>query len=454
MRDCGGTFEKVSEPSKPSAKTKAVAPKPMAKFKKSTSDEDIRNFFEKPKLTPKTTPKVVPSVQPAAGLASAFPPTSYPGLSSNPMAGLKSNASTGRRTNVIGFKDLGSSDEGSSDTKERRNTTNDMQGPGYNLTNDRRNDSAGANQSIDVDRQHLREVWSKRFDKNKTKTEGKESKKAEKVQQPSKRRRVSTDLVSWESYDDDVMVAGVDVPVIQISDTDSDNEDESKQPPKSKAPISSQERTINIKREVMEDESMYSDDDIFMIDDEYDDGAGGTDELSAAAELADQSIIDDLFGEDTLLQEFQRENDVVPCSSRYQHDEANDITTCPICFEKMRRSEFANHLEGCSIIVRVKPPTVGKSVKSLPSTKSKAGSNSKYDILKQCGYSDAAIAALDLSSSSDAANARSEEDLTARQKRQKTLLKSTQECPRCGQELMGHQLEAHRKICKRKKIHS
>lgn len=456
VRDCGGTFEKVSEPAKPAAKPKAVAPKPMAKFKKTASDEDIRNFFEKPKLTPKTTPKVVPSLQPAAGLASAFPPTSYPGLSSNPMAGLKSSTNTGRRTNVIGFKDLGSSDEGSSDTNKRRNTTNEMQGPGYNLTNSRPNDIAGANQSIDVDRQHLRDVWSKRFDNNKTKTEDKESKKPEKVQQPTKRRRVSTDLVSWESYDDDVMVAGVDVPVIQISDTDSDYEDESKQPPpKSKPPISSMERTINIKREVMEDESMYSDDDIFMIDDEYDDGAGGTDELSVAAELADQSIIDDLFGEDTLLQEFQRENDVVPCSSRYQHDEANDITTCPICFEKMRRSEFANHLEGCSIIVRVKPPTMGKSVKSSNvSTKSKTGGNSKYDILKECGYSDADIAALDLSSSSDAANASTEDDRTPRQKRQSTLFKSTQECPRCGQDLMGHQLEAHRKICKRKKIHS
>lgn len=444
LRDCGGTFEKVSEPKKAAAKTKAVVPKPTAKLKKSASDEDIRNYFDKPKSTPKPLPRVLP----AAGLASAFPPTSYPGLSNNPMAGLKSNTTPGRRSNVVGFKDLGSSDEGNSDIKDRRTATNEMQGPGYNLTNGQRSHSAGPSQSIDVDRQHLREVWSKRFGNGTTKTES--VKKPENVQQPSKRRRVSTDLVSWESYDDDVMVADVDVPVIQISDS----EDEAEQRPRPVAPVSSQERTMNIKREVMEDESMYDDDEILMIDDEYDDRAAGTDEMSAAIELADQSIIDDLFGEDTLLNEFQRENDVVPCSSRYQHDEANDITTCPICFEKMRRSEFANHLEGCSIIIRVKPPTMGKNVKSVPPAKRKTGGNSQYDILKKCGYSDADIAALDLSPSSESANTSVEEDRrTPRQIRQSNLFKTTQECPKCGQELLGHQLEAHRKICKRKKKH-
>ncbi|KAH8398040.1 hypothetical protein KR222_011363, partial [Zaprionus bogoriensis] len=475
QRDCGGTFEKVSEPAKPAkpaAKTKAiVATKPTAKLKKSTSDEDIRNFFEKPKAVPKKVPTIKSDPASATGasvaaaiggLASAFPPTSYPGVSSNPMAGLK-------RSNVVGFKDLGSSDEGTRDSKDTPQSR-EMQGQGYNLLNGSRSGSGSAStnssrQSADVDRQHLRDLWSKRFAGDKKETEAVKPKPEKKLQQPIKRRRVSTDLVNWESYDDDVMIADVEVAIIQISDSEDEATEQAqphqpnqrqKQPPAA-PPMSSQERTLNIKREVMEEESMYSDDDIFMIDDEYDDGAtDDTSELSAAIELADQSIIDDLFGEDTLLQEFQRENDVVPCSSRYQHDAANDITECPICFEKMKRSDFANHLEGCRIVIRVVPPSQGRAIhgstKSTSSGKRKAeGGGSKRSILKQCGYTDAEIAAIDLSSSGESPNSSLEESQTPRQVRQSMLHRQTVQCPKCGQNLLGHQLEAHRKLCKRKK---
>ncbi|XP_023166881.2 sprT-like domain-containing protein Spartan [Drosophila hydei] len=469
QRDCGGTFEKVSEPAKPAGKPmpKPKGPKYTTKFKNetTTSGDDIRNYFGKPR----PSVNLLPQVQPALGLPGAFPPTSYPGLSSNPLAGLKPRNGNKNLGNVVGLKDLvdlSSGDEDSKrDVKNKALIHPAMQGQGYSMTNSKANDSSScspAQQSDNVNRNHLREVWSKRFANDNRKTTEPQIKQ----ENSSKRRRVSDNMVSWESYDNDVMVRDMLEPVISISDSDDEIEPEVKLPtpnvPKKAPQLSSHERTINIKREVMEDETMYGDDEIFMIDDEYDDSVN---ELSAAAELADQSIIDDLFGEDTLLQEFQRENDVVPCSSRYQYDAGNDITSCPICFEKMKRSEFSNHLDGCSITIRVAPPTIRSSAqlpgdsnsinkpKWKPKANKRKAATSKRHILKSSGYSSSDIAALDLSSSSSSSDSAktSESDATPRQVRQRTLFKQTTECPKCGQELLGHQMEAHRKICKRSK---
>ncbi|TDG40622.1 hypothetical protein AWZ03_012957 [Drosophila navojoa] len=482
QRDCGGTFEKVSEPAKPAGSKsmpKPKGPKYTTKFKNetttTTAGDDIRNYFGKPK----PSVNLLPQVQPALGLPGAFPPTSYPGLSGNPFGGRGPSAGTKRRNNVVGFKDLidlSSADEDSKgDVKPTLPNQDEMQGKGYSMSNGSTDPAASpARFSDTVNLNHLREVWSKRFENNDQKKEKVKVKKEIKQEpepernNPSKRRRISENTGGWVSYDKDVMVCDVTEPVINISDSDDDV-----QPvPKVAAPavakttsqLSSQERTINIKREVMEDETLYGDDEIFMIDDEYDDTIS---ELSAAAELADQSIIDDIFGEDTLLQEFQRENDVVPCSSRYQYDAGNDITSCPICFEKMKRSEFSNHLDGCSITIRVPPPTIkpngplpgdSNSInkpknKHKPKVNRRQSATSKREILKSSGYSSADIAALELSSSSESSESprSSESDMTPRQMRQRSLYKQTTECPKCGQELLGHQMEAHRNICKRTK---
>jgi len=160
---------------------------------------------------------------------------------------------------------------------------------------------------------------------------------------------------------------------------------------------------------------------------------------------------------------------VQPSCSRYSSNVDNDIVSCPICFEKMKRTQLENHFEGCTITVRVEPPSFkpkggrpntsrdldSSASTSRPSTsrgpKKKSQSSSKQ-LLRNSGYTDKEIAELNLSSSSDSTTVLSSEDeLTPRQRRQRNLFKQTVCCPKCGQELMGHQLEAHRSLCQAKK---
>ena len=97
----------------------------------------------------------------------------------------------------------------------------------------------------------------------------------------------------------------------------------------------SDERQIAIRQEIIEDSLCLQDDEIILIDDEY------NDDLSVGAELADTSIIDEFFGDDTLLKEFKAENDARPSGSyrdseeRVKKNSAENIITCPICWHKL-----------------------------------------------------------------------------------------------------------------------
>ncbi|XP_043661189.1 DNA-dependent metalloprotease SPRTN [Drosophila teissieri] len=465
QRDCGGTFMKVGEPSKP------PKPESKAKAKKSTPavaapKDDIRNWFGQP-----AAKKVATGTALLGNLAKAVPPTSYPGLSSDPFAMPKTPTTATRPSgaNIKSFGDLNKSGEGSEQARSGSKATTEMNGQGYSLG------GSSAVEIIDItdapDPATLRQIRLERFNG----AASNKQQNSSETDNSKKRRRLSSDgeLISWESYDDDVMVRDVHVPVIDLSDSDSDGErpvkDEFKVPA-GRSTMSSQERTQNIKREVMEDELTFCEDDILLIDDEYDDEeAAANDSLTAATELADQSIIDDLFGEDTLLKEFQRENAVLPSGSNYANNVDNDIVSCPICFEKMKRTQLANHFEGCTITVRVEPPSfkpkngrasafkdldTSNSSSSRPSTSrgAKSKSTSSKQILRNSGYTDEEIAELNLSSSSDSTTLLSSEDeLTPRQRRQRNLYKQTVGCPKCGLELKGHQLEAHRSLCQSRK---
>ncbi|KAH8308472.1 hypothetical protein KR044_005448, partial [Drosophila immigrans] len=464
--DCGGVFEKMQSPTPtPAPSQDSKGSKASRGSKKSESKavdvaNDIRNYLKKPA-------SATPAILAAGGVAtSAFPPTSYPGLSSNPLATTPSVSVGNKRSNVRSFQDLNSSGE------ERPVPVNEMQGRGYSLGNT----NADKPTIRPTDRQKLRDHWSQRFPVSKPAEE----------QPPTKRARHTVqNTANWEAVDDDVMIRDEIKSTITISDTDDDDDGDVKP---AAATVGATKRTGNenismlIKREIMEDESSYNDDDILMIDDEFNDDTADAElnsSLTAASELADQSVIDDLFGEDTLLMEFQRENDVVPSGSRYQHDERNDIITCPICFDKMKRSDFDNHLDGCSIIIKVKPPSfkgktqlpisvVGKSKKTKARGKS---SSNQRQILKSSGYSSAEIDALNLSSSSESAaeqtprqrrqrqqqpsaivdlNSSSESnvELTPRQQRQRGLHSTLSQCPKCGRALEPYLVEAHRKCCK------
>ncbi|EDX16619.1 GD24499 [Drosophila simulans] len=224
--------------------------------------------------------------------------------------------------------------------------------------------------------------------------------------------------------------------------------------------IGSQERTHNIKRQVMEDELTLCEDDILLIDDEYDDEVAANDSLTDATELGNQSIIDDVFGADTLLKEFQRDNDVQPTCSSDANDVDNDIVSCPICFEKMKRTELSNHFDGCAIIVRLEPPSfkpnnrrprasfTSKDSSGSSTPRGQSTANSSTRILRSSGKTEKEIDKLDLNSSTDSSALLSSEDnLTPRQRRQRNLFKQTVGCPRCGLEIMPHHLKAHRYVC-------
>ncbi|SPP77860.1 sprT-like domain-containing protein Spartan [Drosophila guanche] len=443
-RDCSGTFQKVSEPEKRKPQQKAKAEKPVAKatVKKDTSGSgDIRNFIGNPPAKKQATVSSIASGF-LDNLVSGVPPTSYPGQSNNPFAMPKSK--------IRSISDLNQSADEQENTGARVKE-NFLGGQGYTLTSSKgATAAAGAGSAHDAD--FVRNIRQKRF--GNVPAAAKEEPK-----QSTRKRSHSPDedspMIAWESYDDDVMVAQNMTPTVFLlsSDEECDGDRDSVQPKSDYGNVTSgQELTRKIKQEVMFDESKdFDDDDIVMIDDEYDDEQQEDvdSSLIAATELADQSVIDDLFGTDTLLAEFQLQNDVVATGSRTENNLNNDIVTCPICFNSIKRSQLSNHFEGCFITNKVEPPSFKPKSKSRPSAaptatitsgNSRATRNrsSSKQVLRDAGYTEAEIAPLNLSS---------EEEPTPRQLRQRSLFKKTISCPKCGRELLGHQLDAHRSLC-------
>ncbi|KAH8420324.1 hypothetical protein KR009_009209 [Drosophila setifemur] len=450
QRECGGTFMKIGQPD-------VSLPEKPRRAKKATTEtgnpsSDIRNWLDKP------------------------PPITA--------------SSSGRpdQTSAADFRGAGADMGGVIDLTEKprnlrerwlRRLEGQLRGDVPSLTRDQLNN----------DDENKKQKKSKNKDKTKIK---------DKTKKKGKKRKRQTD--DWEFLSPDVMVHVPKIPMVDLTDESDDDEtrpvvrkvkvEKEEATPNGNTnsnantnsifipkpvkveihmplpKMSNLERTMLIKSEVLEDEYMYTDDEIILIDDEYHDdeeehGGDNDASLTAATELADQSILDDLFGEDTLLQEFERENDLMPsCSNTI----ANDIVSCPICMEKMKRSQFADHLDGCSITIRVEPP----SFKPKPQGSSTAGTRKPFakvpprpkrqaktdtEILRSAGYTTEEINALNLSSSSGSGSGSNDEnnELTPRQLRQRNLFKRTVGCPRCGREFAGHQLEAHRLLCWKRK---
>ncbi|EDW30808.1 GL13306 [Drosophila persimilis] len=468
-RDCGGTFMKVSEPEK--SKPQKPLRKPNAKKTPSLSG-DIRKYIVNPPAKKQAIDSNVANGL-LSNLVGSVPPTSYPGQSRNPFA-MPTSSKPPTKSNVVGMTDLNKS----GDQKENKAKTakeNLHTGEGHTLSG-----STAAGGSTTRNSDFVRNVWQKRFENNPTKEAQEETEKS-----TGKRPHSYVDdspNLSWEAYDEDVLIADDITPTVLIlsSDDESDNDNEEKKKTENEyvknstlfsSGISSQERTRKIKEEVMFDESQdFSEDDIVLIDDEYDDEQNLDSSLIAATELADQSVIDDLFGVDTLLAEFQLENDVVPTGSRVTKDLNNDIVICPICFGRIKRSQLSNHFEGCFITNKVEPPSFKHKLPKTnstmnaqrPSTAMTSGKGkrsatggkraSSKQVLRNAGYTEEEIAPLNLSSSSDSAqNGTSEEEMTPRQMRQRNLFKKTITCPKCGLEYLGHQMEAHRVLCASKR---
>lgn len=314
----------------------------------------------------------------------------------------------------------------------------------------------------------------------------------------SKRRRISNDgdvvfvadenattasdnKNDWCIIDDDIMWQEKPNKVITLSSDEDDDDDENVTKPKINKNMTLDQRQTMIKQEIMDESINLCDDDIELIDDEYDDNV----DLTVAAELADTSIIDEFFGEDTMMEDFKRENDCMPSSSRHQFDDGYDIITCPICLEKMTRSQLAEHLNGCTgIAVKILPrkkvmnklAAISKEVK--PTKRSRPTKRSKKDMLRDAGYTEADLANIASSSSMEEDEEEAEflnrsgirrsngnsssnsgstiaiqdlssspEDENSRLYRRRNIYKTTKQCPVCALEIEESRINDHLDEC-------
>lgn len=552
QESCGGTFMKIKGPDKPK---KQNVPKEL----KRQQGKDLRTFFPStnkqisstPKLSdannvkgfnsgtsgfggakgpiktngggtlllnPNTKTPVTKPIDRQTSIVSVFPPSSYPGLSSDPLntntisgsnkTPIRHTSAGGNLRNVIGLANLNSSPGGTSGAAGRVNANNAnaiFSGSGCQVGASGHSSPSSKNSSNgEVDRNHLRELWLKRFDKNKTnrssdinieknkKISGYLESDAEAPTGNGKRRRLSNDILEstnrlktpktedWLVLDDDIMLRNPPTETIAIlSDDESESDDNENgfgvEPLKRSTPLTADERHQVIKNEILEDTEDLLDEDIILIDDEYDDNAQDDKNemanLSAAAELADSSVIDEFFGDDTMLKDFNRENDVKPSGSYHFPNPNDDIITCPICQGKMKRCLFADHIDGCTgIAIKIAPPKhllKKLSSTSRPLNPTRTSRPSRKDILQKAGYSEQDLINLtstsddEFSSSSSNINlsspnrpdtvstnvAWSPEEMDTRLYRQRNILKSTIQCPNCGQEVEQATINDHLDDC-------
>lgn len=282
----------------------------------------------------------------------------------------------------------------------------------------------------------------------------------------------------WLVLDDDIMLRDPPTETIAIlSDDESDSDDNESgfgvEPPKRSTPLTADERHKVIKDEILEDTDDLLDEDIILIDDEYDDNAQDDNNqmanISAAAELADTSVIDEFFGADTMLKDFNRENDVKPSGSYHFPNPNDDIIICPICQGKMKRCLFADHMDGCTgIAIKIAAPKhllKKLSSTSRPLNPTRTPRPSRKDILRKAGYSEQDLINLTSTSDDEFSSSSSNINLSSpnrpetnstndgwspedtRLYRQRNILKSTIQCPNCGQEVEQETINDHLDDC-------
>lgn len=174
----------------------------------------------------------------------------------------------------------------------------------------------------------------------------------------------------WECIDDDIAIQEVTHEIIDISD----GEDFEFIPPKTEdskpmdTPKQSPRERQNSIRQELKDEDDDDDDVIELIDDEFDDDLHN----KSLELLTDTSVIDDIFGADTLIDDFNNINNVIMKDPENKGNPNKEIISCPICHEKMSRDLLTDHLDGCGgIVVEIKFRGKGSQTNSLPFYKKK-----------------------------------------------------------------------------------
>lgn len=235
--------------------------------------------------------------------------------------------------------------------------------------------SLGGGSSKNV--QSVRDVWSTKFVAGTTSTTTTTTTTA-----------TTSDL---KMLDDDIGIFETINPIIDLCDDQSDEEATALPVPRSK--LTPNERQSQIKAEIMDIGD--NDSEIELIDDDYDDELANTTTV-----LGDTSVIDDIFGSDTLLSEF---NDVNGAVAGRSCDVPFEIISCPICPERMRRDQLLEHLNGCGgirVSIEVKPPSHSSGVttsnknakkKSTPFERQSQPAPSNRNILLESGYSEETV---------------------------------------------------------------
>lgn len=271
-KECGGYFKKVGEPD------------------------------GKPKAPRKKPSKPVDNKQPRIDDAfkGVLPPTAQSkrleNISESPSFPKKISAGG----NIRGFNDLNSDDHDPS-PKRSNSEVPLFRGPGHTLsTADREIEKFKSIQ------EQVRASWAKRYG-------------GETCADPvtAKKPKLQDSIHQWQMVDTDIAIKTPFVEVVELLDSDSDEEDASLRDHNEHltqlANKTVAERRASIKRELMESDA-ENDDEIEMIDDEFDDAQDG-----GGSKKAEEKMI-----------------------------KADDIVKCPICEGGIYRNYLSQHMEeGC-----------------------------------------------------------------------------------------------------------
>lgn len=262
--------------------------------------------------------------------------------------------------------------------------------------------TATRNKQIDPKSQ-VRDVWTNKFVVDSAKNTNSQNNGYDNM--PRKKPRIDSELINdtsdseWKQIDDDIQIKQDLHEIIDILDDDDEDENDNNDddndnvgtivlsPPSKHPKLTASERQTQIKREILlsfDDDA--NDSDIELIDDDFDDD----NITNASIELSDSNVINDLFGADTLLADFNSLNNVLMRDPENVGRPNKEVISCPICQEKMCRELLSDHLNGCQGIKVVIGKGISKATSSKPKLNYKKPSTSKKSdrsLLADAGYS-------------------------------------------------------------------
>lgn len=365
---CGGYYEKIS------------APEPKRKPKNASTSKAIKVVDDRQKINSphwgfNTSATKIPTSTPITKKSAASPP----------------KLEHGNLTNVFGFKDLQSS------TPKRSTVPIAFaSGSGFVLGQSKDASKSKTNNGGSIV-DNVRDRWSKKYE-TPTHVDDHDD-------QPPKPKKAKIEFkpstAEWAKIDDDIQVMDKRESVIILKDSDDDDDDDVHEVPHQK-PIkqSSEDRRKTIRKEIIDsnDSDDGNESDIELIDDEFDDNIP-----SPISTLIDNHVINDIFGTDTLMSDFNEINDVVMKDADNFGQTNKEIITCPVCQERMQREQLDDHLDGCLGItakINIKPPSYssGSTKKRAKATATNSiaaatstGARSERQLLIDCGYDESVV---------------------------------------------------------------